>query len=403
MTGLLKNADLKLFFFYILLCAVIILRVNVEATGYQTPDSRYYLELAQNLIDGKGFYRSAVYPIPKVQTPENQVFFSAWPVGYPVMVFLIAKILGIKVWVASKIVNLICLGFILLLIRQINRKEAVFLALILCSFTFLEIYSYTWSEAPFLLFLLWYCISLSKYLQYQHKSALLQVFLSALGMFLCRYVGAFSFIILGLLGLYKLRKEPKVGIAFICISILLISFNLAYFYNNYIHTGDFDGGDRIHPHRENLFYFLWLLFKGLFNELLIIRNYYFYYWPELLWWCTTIFQIIVIGLVVRKFQKNQVSFSFPKDNILLRVLFGVSLFYLFILIVIRKLSPFDEFDYRLLSPFSFLLFLGIQLVLVGQNKIYQQVKGYLVILFLASLLLNLPKAFIIHKLNDLLD
>lgn len=121
----------------------------METTGYLSPDSEYYLELAQNLLEGRGFYRSADYPIPETKTPENQIFFSAWPVGYPVVIFLATKILGTSAWLASKIINLICLGFLLLLLRRINRNEAVFLALVLYSFTFLEVYSYTWSEAPF--------------------------------------------------------------------------------------------------------------------------------------------------------------------------------------------------------------------------------------------------------------
>lgn len=183
---------------------------------------------------------------------------------------------------------------------------------------------------------------------------------------------------------------------------VLVLVNVVYFYINYLYTGDYDGGDRIHPDRESFGLFLWLLFKGLFNEMLIIRNYYFYYQPEWLWWVTTAFQLGTVGIVIRKFKVHRARLSFPANDLLPQILFAVGFFYLLVLIVIRKFSPFDPFNYRLLSPFTLLVFLGIQLLIVHQYKIYLKVRPYIFILLIASLLLNLPKVFIVSKIRDIL-
>ncbi len=141
--------DLKLFSLFTVIAAIIILRVSVERTGYTSPDSLYYLEVAQNILLGKGFYFSGVNAAP--ESSGKQTYFAIWPLGYPVLIAGVAFITALPVFWASKVVNLISLGLCFYLFRIMNKERAYLLALPLTSFTFFEVFSFTWSEAPFLL------------------------------------------------------------------------------------------------------------------------------------------------------------------------------------------------------------------------------------------------------------
>ena len=83
MKPVMRREDRLLLAMYLAICVTIIFRSLADETGYNTPDSEYYLELAKNLTEGRGFYMSNEYPIPEERLPQNQVPFTAWPVGYP--------------------------------------------------------------------------------------------------------------------------------------------------------------------------------------------------------------------------------------------------------------------------------------------------------------------------------
>ena len=135
------------------------LRVSVEATQYCTPDSNFYLKVAENLLSGKGLVRPNNYPFSK---STGDVYFAVWPAGYPVSIAALSFITNLPVLVSSKIVNLLFLGFTFLLLYKKMGRYAWFTALYFCSFGLLEVYSYTWSEGAFLFFILALAFILNK-------------------------------------------------------------------------------------------------------------------------------------------------------------------------------------------------------------------------------------------------
>ena len=400
-----STPDFKLFTLFALIVACIVLRVSVEKTGYRSPDSADYLEVAQNIVDGKGFY----YSTGNTSTPnlsEKLSYFAIWPLGYPLLISAFALIFPTSVFWASKLVNIFFLGLCFLLFRKMNNEKAYLLSLIMCSFTFLEVFSYTWSEAPFVFGILWFVYLVHRFLQDENNNKyILLLFLCSLFLFLIRYIGGISFVILGgISAWFFLRKNLKPALRLFFITILLSSIAGLYLYNNYLQTGYLTGGERFYPDRESLGLFTWYLFVGLFNEFFIIRN---YYWrgenPDSLFWFTSIIQIFLITFVYLKYLKEEsVTISLKSNLIILYVAMGF--IYLIVLTFLRFFSPFEPFDYRLLSPFSICIYTAFFLFLTDANRSANIVGAYkyIILFFVASLILNLPKTYLVETLWNLI-
>jgi hypothetical protein len=83
----------------------------------------------------------------------------------------------------------------------------------------------------------------------------------------------------------------------------------------------------------------------------------------------------------------------------------IAFLYLAAIVAMRFVSHFDALDYRLLAPFSFPLYIGLVYALVSlpdKHKDIIQAKHALFAFFLLSLILNLPKKFILQQLQQIL-
>ena len=391
----LKSYDIQLILLFVSLSVVITLRVQVEATGYRSPDSYAYLGAAQRFLDGTSPYQIKIL---RSDLPLTTDAFTVWPVGYPLMIYATARLTGTDVSMASKLLNVALIAVMLLLFRQISPIHAPFLGLILCSFTFLEVFSYTWSDAPFLVLLLWFCQHLHRYLYGEASTAsLVWLLVASLGMFLCRYIGAFSFGVLAGAGIYCLRyKRDAQGRLLLMLAALLTAVGGLYLYNNYLQGGSLAGARTWQP--KALWPFLGSLLAGVSNEGWVIRNYYFRGYPDVLWIITTFFQL---GLMAVAFTQVKKKRAWPKGavNSFTRLLWGVGAFYLATLVLLHYFLAVDAFDYRLLAPASLLGYLGIHHHIARHPSLYASLRGYACTLYLTSLLLNLPKEYLLETLT----
>ncbi|GAA4435154.1 hypothetical protein GCM10023188_26920 [Pontibacter saemangeumensis] len=386
---------------YITVAAVLIFRIQAEATGYISPDSAKYLELAQNLKDGKGLY---LYD----GESGRRIFFSTWPVGYPVLIYVVSAVSTLSVFWASKVLNLLLLGLSFLVLRQINRKYAFILASVYCSYTLLEVYSFTWSEAPFLLGLLYLCYLSDKILTQEYATkSILFLFLTCFSLFLLRYIGAFSFSAPTLLAFYlyyKKRNAPALKL--LAVSTILGMLAALYLYMNYLLSGFTTGFDRMAAGTEPMGAFVSMMTEGLLNELLLIRKYRAGNQPDYLLYIATLLQLITVAVIITKVKKPFHLKEQTKRNIFsLTCLITAALYFLSILLL-RSISHFDDLDYRLLAPFSFLFWIGLVHVLCSlpdTSKSVVQAKYMAFAFFLISLLLNLPKQYILGQLKHLLQ
>ena len=383
---------------YVGLVITILLRAYVEATHYCSPDSNFYLKTAENLLNHKGLVRPNNYPFSK---STGDVYFAVWPAGYPVLIAGLSFLTKLPVLVSSKLVNLLFLGFTFMLLHKWLGKIAWFPALYFCSFGMLEVYSYTWSESAFLFFVIW----LGYILQQNHqqifspgKWQFLPLTLCLVGLFLFRYAGlVYFFLIFGFMLWYGLRKNYRLALHYFAALALSSTFVLAYLFYNYYQTGFYTGGARIFPEQESLSYFFEVLFKGLANQFFLARNYYFYGYTDYLFSALLLAQLVVCGLLIYN-RKLLTKPTFDAKATTLLLLGG---FYLVAIIVLRKLSPFDKFDYRILAPFGMPVFLALFYTVSRHPVFFRKTCKWVVAFMLLSLLMNLPKVYLLEKLTAL--
>ncbi|WP_162051400.1 hypothetical protein [Pontibacter pamirensis] len=396
-----RFAETALLLLYIAVCVVILFRVNVESTGYLTPDSESYLQLAQNLKDGKGFY---LYNA----SATEETFFSVWPVGYPVLIYIVSAVTRLDVFWASKVLNLLLVGFGFLLLRQINMKYSYILASAYCAYTLLEVYSFTWSEAPFLLGLLCLCYLINKAILGDDTTKnVLLLFLTCTYLFLLRYIGAFSFSVPALLACFFYYKQRRrTATELLVVFFLLTTIAGLYLYMNYSLSGHATGGKRFEAETESAGAFAGMMAGGLLNELLIIRKFRMGNQPDYLLYFTALLQLGVTVFIVVKVKRHYHLLQGVKGNTFSLVCFFVALLYLAAIVFLRSFSHFDDLDYRLLAPFSFLFWIGLVNALVSlpdNTRNTVQAKKAVFAFFMISLLLNLPKQYILEKVIQLLS
>ena len=393
----LLRADLILLSVYVATVIIIIYRIKAEGTGYLSPDSMHYLNLAQNIKDGLGFYVTNEQGIKS--------YFSTWPVGYPILIYIVSVITSSDVILASKLLNFTLLGFSFISFRLISRKYAFVLASVYGAYTFMEVYSFTWSEAPFLLLLLLLAgIAHQIFTGQESAKYFMSLFAVCIWLFLIRYIGAFSFAVPALLGLhFAFNGKNKLAFKLLASSFILAVLAGTYLFINYKLSGFTTGFDRLEDETESFTSFLLMLLKGLFNEFLIIREYRPQNQPDYLLYITAIIQLTVLAFITAKVKRHYNFWHELKQNSFSMICIGIALLYLTAILALRFISHFDALDYRLLAPFSFPLFIGLVYTLVSlpdKHKDIIQAKYLLFAFFLLSLFLNLPKKFILQQLQQ---
>ncbi|MFD3000001.1 hypothetical protein ACFS7Z_06490 [Pontibacter toksunensis] len=393
------NSDLLLLFLFTIVAIVIVFRVNVEATGYLSPDSVAYLGLAQNITDGHGFYILN-------EEGTGRSYFSTWPVGYPVLIYFVSAVTPLSVFWSSKLLNLLLAGLGFLLLRHINRNYSFILASVYCSYTLLEVYSFTWSEAPFLLGLLYLCHLTGKILQLgSNRKDIVFLLLTCFSLFLMRYIGAFSFSVTALLACYFFYQRKR-GTAVKLLFVLFLLGALAglYLLMNYHLSGYATGFDRLEAETESGGAFLGMMAEGVLNELLIIRKFRMGNQPDYLLYFTVLLQLATMIFIIAKVRKHHHLLEQLKTNSFSLVCFFVALLYLAAVVFLRSFSHFDDLDYRLLAPFSFLFWIGLVHLLISlpdSVKSTVHTKYAVFAFFILSLLLNLPKQYILASIRYL--
>lgn len=389
--------------FYLILlfagiCLTLYLRIVVEATTYTSPDSHFYIRVADNLKNGEGLKMPVKYPFDR---STSEVYLSIWPAGYPIMIASVSFLTNTSSLVASKVVNIIFLGLIFLLLFFWVKEYAWFPALYFCSFGMLEVFSYTWTDGPFLFFVLYLCFLISRSL----KDRAGTYFFIKLGgclimLFLLRYAGIVYFFFTGGFLLYFLYvRNFQLSVQYFLALLLSTLFVTGYFLINYSQTGYFIGGDRFIDETE-YFIFMIQLLQGVLNEFFIIRNYYFSGYTDYLFLVLLLIQLVLMYYLF----KNRELLKMPvfSQNHLFQVVISTGLFYLPCIFLLSFLLYFDQFNYRLLAPFSMPFFLGLLLIITMPvnraffNKTYQWITAF----FLLSLVMNLPKQFILEFIHS---
>jgi hypothetical protein len=394
----LRRADLLLLLLYIAYCGAIVLRVNIEGTGYTSPDSEYYLEAARSLRDGEGFVIRDLYGLHR-GVVDAKVYFAQWPIGYPTLIATTSLASGLDLFWSSKFVNLLFAGLGFLIMRHISRAYSFILASIYGSFTIIEMYSYSWSECIFI----FGCLGLTTWLYKIYKTgntSIAYVLIIIAGfMFLTRYIGFFSgglILLFALVTWFEGRRNLSLHL-FVGFGLNVL-FVLGYVLFNYYMAGYNTDTQRLTQDMEGPIEVIRMTLKGLTIELFLIKNYYLKGMPDALTIITFTLQIAITGYIWFLLRKNAIVLDSFKNNTLSHIAIVTAVAYLAVLVFLRSISQFDPPNYRLLSPFTFLILFAIVNYVVAlpeQATGAKRAKYMLGLFFATSLILNLPKKFLL--------
>lgn len=237
-------------FIFLVISSLIIIKSTFDRNGYLSPDSATYLALAQNLLEGNGFATANDGRI----VARHRTFVT-WPIGYPAAISMISVLTGASVFWASKIVNIIFVGATITLFTIVFGRKGYLYSATLTFGAYLEVYSYTWSEVPFIFFLASLPILLFRMMVTSYERFLRHLFLllgASTGLFLFRYIGAFAIIPMGFLAAHFAFSRQYKKAAFTTLALAAFgAFILIYFYYNRVATG-FSTGPRISAPESNL-------------------------------------------------------------------------------------------------------------------------------------------------------
>lgn len=376
--------------------AITFFRINIHGSGYLTPDSEAYLNLAQNLKTGYGPYT--------INAEGEREYFIIWPIGYPLTIFLTSVVTGLDAFWASKVLNLLLIGGSFLLLRRLSYKYSYVLASVYGAYTLIEVYSFTWSEAPFLvgmLLLAYFTNQVRLGREIGRNSVLVSV--TCISLFLFRYIGAFSVGVPLLLALsFYYRRRYGESVKLFTAATTVIVFYSIYLYLNYILAGSVVGTGRFEAETESAGDFIRMFSKGLLNEFLIIREFRPANQPDYLLYATASLQLLVLMYISTKVKKYYNFWHELLKNSFSVICLSIAFLYLVGILILRSISHFDDLDYRLLSPFSLLMLIGLLYTLVCLPDKHQEVvrAKYIAFgFFVVSLLLNVPKKFVMSQLQ----
>ncbi|MCF2445461.1 hypothetical protein L0657_15975 [Dyadobacter sp. CY345] len=372
-----KISDYCLFLVWLLHSSIILLLAYVNPNHYTTIDSHYYLESADNLLSGNGYY---IF--------ENNFYNwnSTFPPGYSLAISITSLLTTANDLIASKLVNIAASGvWLIYLNRWLGKEKAIILSCILFLGSFLKLWAHTWSEPLFLIVLFCWTyqfFKLNNDLQISRKT-FSYLFLLGLLLMLIRYAGIFIIPLALACCLYHIRKKNnKKAKAYAWLLTGWATLFIFYLSINKYQSGEIFGGKRFYGNisiSENLTAFS----KGILNELLI-RDVNFELFNISSMIGTGIQTVVMLLLFI---QNNQ---RINKPSSLTIHFFVVAIGYNIFLFSVRIFSPFDEPGYRLLAPFSFLALCGFCLAL-DLKQFSTQLKCALLTLILFSWLDLIPR------------
>ena len=179
-----RNAFIGRWAMLVLVSVVLLVSIWVGSLthhrGLVRTDSSYYLRQAAFFVEGLGVNSLGdVEPAP----------FTLWPLGYPVAIAGAAKLTGLSVFWAAKVVNsMAALLVVLLLVRALPQTGMV-ASLALLSGGMIATFSSTYSEGVFILAMLAAALALARVIAADSSRAAIALAICIGVAFTVRYVG----------------------------------------------------------------------------------------------------------------------------------------------------------------------------------------------------------------------
>lgn len=374
--------DLFLILTFASICISIYSRAYLKGV-YISADSAGYLREAVNLAAGNGFSYDGL--------AGYDTWFANWPILYPVLIAAVMMVTGTEAYLASKIVAMLTAGLILILLRKCFGKDAWLYGLCLTNIGYLNLSYYTWSEIPFILFMLCFALILAKVLREDHPAYGWYAALGLTGIccFLTRYYGIFVWIVTGLyllilFGRYRKTREKEIPakIAGLTVTAFLSGIlSMAYLVMNKVMNGMASGVSRT----------MWwddyrILTDDLIESLLTeFFNIFSMQIPALVEGFPYQVKVFVVAGILAG--TGWLIFANCRHFTRESVLISMAVVYYVVFIGIRYVSSMDSFYFRFFEPATFLLCIALISLLVPYlrgKKGFHYFAGIVTLLMIAS-------------------
>ncbi|WP_338875895.1 hypothetical protein WBJ53_09715 [Spirosoma sp. SC4-14] len=377
--------------------------ILINPNHFTSIDSGYYLQSATSLLTGQGY---------RFQEDRHLVWNGVFPIGYSALIALLSALTGVSVLIASKLVNYLALCFSAWLwVRRLSINRSFWLLSVWWLGSFLKILAYTWSETLFLILLAEWVWQLHLFLEQPSGGRSGLLWGKGYLLFLIRYMGGYTFGLLGCLGLLIwispkwLRNWPDISTSrtiygrLLVISCLGIAGMGFYFWLNYRLSDSMYGGERFFL-TSSVHELSWLFGRALLNEWLLIRDFLPNESNQLAW-LGMIIQLVLFAIFYERFSnKIRALTSLTSIPPVSRLFFLTGVTYLLVLFSIRIVSPYAGPNLRLMAPFTFCI-LAAGLIWIGSQSIIWQrfIRPYWIVLLLCSWLQLLPQVDFNRKLE----
>ncbi len=360
---------MKAFNILFLVLLFVCLSIKIYKTAYVdgiyiTADSDGYLREAVNLVAGNGFSYEGL--------AGYKSHFANWPIIYPAMIAGVMLITGVNAYLASKFLAFIILALILIVLYLAFKDRAWIYSLALLNLGFIQIAYHTWSELPFILFLIQFGIALGRIVRVDDtdKTAAgwyIILGCSALATFLTRYFGIYLWFVEGLYCVIVFLKNKKKAV---CMAVSMgVSgiLALAYLVMNKICNGNPTGVargtwwddyktltiDLINSLVTEVFYVFSLDVPKVLREAGFVTQLIFVLLIALI---VTVLIVILSRGIYRKHRiENRLNILFHPPMVFI----VMALFYYVMFIIVRYRSSMDTFYFRFFAPATVLLVMGV--------------------------------------------
>lgn len=390
------------FALWLLVAALIALLTAINPTHYVSTDSQYYLSMAGWLVGLNG----AQYG------HHTAGWITDFPVGYPLLIGVMARLTGLSLLMASKLVNSLAIGaFLWLWQRRVGAVSVLWMGSVFLLGGFLRIITYTWSECVFLVVVLegfWSVRALIGAPTDPKPYAFARLGVIGLCLFTLRYAGSFFVVAYGLwvLTTYRrsnwpiIRHRSKAGLL---VGLFVTAYIAGTFYLNRRLSNQPLGTERFYETGETSWGKAYRLLLAPANELLLLRD-HVPDQPATLVWLGLLLQIGLLTWLWRIVRPRRETVLSPsiREKQLLSVWLWASATYLTGLFTMRWFSPFPGPDARLMAPVTLPLLMGTALWVSRWPNLTlrRQVARWWIIFLLASWLQLLPQADLVEKVGN---
>lgn len=388
-------------FLFFVITAISLLIIHFSDHHFMILDSYAYLTTAENLLDGDGniFEHGGV-----------RRFNSIWPVGYPLLICAAHLLFQLPVFWASKVVNWLGIGVILLIFKKISSRNL--LPLLLLNGTYIKVFSYSASEGIFITLLFVLALILVPLTKNKSVPVVTWAALTAccIALFTVRYIGLFAVAVVGLYALYFIWKKDYVRFFGAGIVITLtVAFATGYLLWNHAESGFYTGGTgRLQGIRLPAGIMIPHIIEALFNEFLLVKDLDIatYSWDFAVIG-GLLLQVAVMVLVFFRWrvERRRGDASFDLLDPVFVNLLVVALVYFVLLMATWMTSVVDPLGPRFLSPFSILVWTAILYWLSadGNIRIYEKVRNYVAIVLILSVVNVMPGKFGMERLSVFIE